>query len=130
MPRRNGTEARRSSRVTLRVPMQIYEPATNKRFLVEEAHSLKVSLWGGLIVLRSIVNIGQKLVVVNQATGQTKEAHVVYLGPMHLDSRLVGFEFLESSPDFWGLVFPSASPRRSPARSAYAAIGVSSVPPR
>jgi len=120
VPRRNGTETRRSTRVTLCVPIQIYEPGTNKRFLVEEAYSLKVSLWGGLIVLKSVGNIGQKLVVVNQATGGTKEAHVVYLGPMHLDSRLVGFEFAESSPDFWGLVFPSVPPRRSPVRSAYA----------
>jgi hypothetical protein len=120
VPRRNGTDTRRSTRVTLRVPMKVYEPGTNHRFRLENAYSLKVSLWGGLIVLKSIVNMGQKLVVVNQATDQTKEAHVVYLGPMDLDSRVVGFEFLEPSPDFWGLSFPAVVPRRSPARSAYA----------
>jgi hypothetical protein len=100
--------------------MKVYEPGSNNRFLVENAHSLKVSLWGGLIVLKSIVNMGQKLVVVNQATDQTKEARVVYLGPMQLDSRIVAFEFLGASPNFWSLSFPAVPPRRSPARSVYA----------
>ena len=119
MPGRDRTENRRSSRVTLRVPMQVYEPGTNQRFIVEEAYSARVSLWGGLIVLKSAVNVGQKLVVLNQSTKETKEARVVYLGPMQLTGRLVGFEFVESSPDFWGLIFPSVAPNRSPARSAY-----------
>jgi len=38
-----GTDTRRSGRVTLRVPLKIFEPNTNKRFLVEEAYSLKAS---------------------------------------------------------------------------------------
>jgi hypothetical protein len=100
--------------------MKVYEPGIEKRFQVENAYSLKVSLWGGLIVLKSLVSMDQKLVVVNEATGQTKEARVVYLGPMQLDSRVVAFEFLEPSPDFWSLSFPAVAPRRSPARSVYA----------
>lgn len=104
----------------MRVPLQIYEPGTDKRFLLEESHSVKVSLWGGLIALKSDVKQGQKLLVRNQASGETKESHVVYLAQMHLGRRLVGIEFLESSPDFWGLVFPSVVPRRSsPVRSVY-----------
>src|SRR5580693_4996615 len=38
MSGRNGTETRRSGRVTLRVPLKIFEPNTSKRFLVEEAY--------------------------------------------------------------------------------------------
>ncbi len=119
MPRRNGTEGRRSSRVTLRVPLQIYEPGTDKRFLLEEAYSVKVSLWGGLIALKSSVNRGQKLLVRNQSSGETKESHVVHLGTMRLGRRLVGIEFLEPSPEFWGLAFPPAAPYRFRAGSAY-----------
>jgi hypothetical protein len=47
MPGRNGAGIRRSSRVALRVPLRIYEPDSNKRFLVEEASALKVSLRAG-----------------------------------------------------------------------------------
>lgn len=116
---RNGVEARRSTRITLRVPLQIYEPGTEKRFLREESHSVKVSLWGGLMSLKAAVKEGQKLVMVNQSSGETKEARVVHLWTMHLGRRLVAVEFLEHSPEFWGLSFPPAVPARTPFRSAY-----------
>ena len=120
---RNGAETRRSGRVTLRVPLKIFEPGSNKRFLVEEASAVKVSLWGGLIALRTAVNQDQKLSVVNQATGETAESKVVYLGPIQLSGglRLVAIEFLRPSPDFWGMVFPAVDPCRSlPTRYAKA----------
>jgi hypothetical protein len=114
LPGRNGSEARRSSRVFLRVPLQIFEPGTNKRFVVGDAYTVKVSLWGGLLALDSSFNQEQKLLLVNPATGESKESHVVYLGPLHGNKRLVGVEFLESAPNFWGLNFPPVVPRRSP----------------
>jgi hypothetical protein len=79
---------------------------------------VKVSLWGGLIVLRAVVNQDQKLVVVNQATGETSESHVLYLKPIQLAGRrkLVAIEFLKPSPCFWGMVFPTFDPRRSQTR--------------
>jgi hypothetical protein len=116
MPGRNGTGIRRSSRVTLQVPLKIYEPGSNKRVLVEEASAVKVSLWGGLVPLKATVNRDQKLFLVNQATGETAESKVAYLGPMQLGGRrlrLVAIEFLRPSPGFWGLVFPAAEASRS-----------------
>src|SRR5580692_8177494 len=113
---KNGAPARRSSRVTLRVPLKIYEPDTNKRFLVEEAYAVKVSLWGGLIALRAPVNQNQQLVAVNHATGATADSRVVYLGPMVSGgslARLVAIEFVTPSPAFWGVVFPKIDPCRS-----------------
>jgi hypothetical protein len=116
MPGRNGTKTRRSGRVTLRVPLRIYEPGSNQQFLVEEASAVKVSLWGGLVALRTAVNPNQKLFLANQATGETAESKVVYLGPMQLGGkrlRLVAVEFLRPSPAFWGMVFPTVDPCRS-----------------
>ena len=116
MPGRNGQETRRSGRVTLRVPLRIYEPGECKWFLVEEASALKVSLWGGLVALKAPVKRDQELFLVNQATGQTAESKVTYLGPMHLEGRrlrLVAIEFLRPSPDFWGLGFPAVDPSPS-----------------
>jgi len=109
MPGKNGAPTRRSSRVTLRVPLRIFEPATNKRFLVEEAYAVKVSLWGGLIALKTAVNQNQQLVTVNQATEATADSRIVYLGPMLTGGsklRLVAIEFLNPSPSFWGVMFP------------------------
>jgi hypothetical protein len=120
MPGKNGAPTRRSSRVTLRVPLKIYEPETNKRFLVEQAYAVKVSLWGGLIALKAAVNRNQQLVAVNQATGETAESRIVYQGPMLAGGsplRLVAIEFLRPSPGFWGVVFPQIDPTRSQTRN-------------
>jgi len=125
---RTGAETRRSGRVTLSVPLRICELGTNNRFVVAEAVSVKVSLWGGLLALpvESVVSRGQNLLLVNQHTAEGKEAQVAYLGRVDSHRRLVAIEFLEPAPSFWGLTFPPVVPRRSshrplePRRRAYA----------
>jgi hypothetical protein len=120
MPGKNGAPTRRSSRVTLRVPLKLYEPDTNRRFLVEQAYAVKVSLWGGLLALKAPVNRNQQLVAVNQATGQTSDSRIVYVGPMVSGgnlARLVAIEFLRPSPGFWGVVFPEPDPGRPQTRN-------------
>jgi hypothetical protein len=117
---KNGTPVRRSSRVTLRIRMQVCESGAGKSLAVEDTHSVKVSLWGGLVTLKSTVYEGQKLVVVNRITRASQEARVVYLGPVQMGGRLVGFEFLEAAPDFWGLVFPMVGRQRSSSKPTYA----------
>ena len=118
MPERNGAETRRSGRVTLRVPLQVYERGSNKPSLVEEAYSVKVSLWGGLIAFGAVVDRDQKLFVANPATGEIAESQVIYLRPMRLAGGLglVAIKFLKPSPGFWGVVFPTVDPSRSQTR--------------
>ena len=77
MPERNRAETRRSGRVTLRVPLKIYERGSNKPFLVEEAYAVNVSLWGGLIAFGAAVDRDQKLFVFNQATGEIAESQIL-----------------------------------------------------
>ena len=120
MPGKNGAPTRRSSRVTLRVPLKIYEPDADKRFLVEQSYAVKISLWGGLIALRAAVNRNQQLVTVNQSTGESADSRIVYLGPMLSGGsplRLVAIEFLKPSPRFWGVVFPQPDPGRPQTRN-------------
>jgi len=118
MPERNRAETRRSGRVTLRVPLKIYERGSNRPFLVEEAYSVKVSLWGGLIAFGAAVDRDQKLFVFNQATGEIAESQVIYLRPMRLAGGLglVAIKFLKPSPGFWGVVFPTVDPCQSQTR--------------
>src|SRR5271156_2972563 len=117
MPVKAAPPARRSTRVTLRVPLRIYEPETNNRFLLEQSYAVKVSLWGGLIALKSKVNRNQQLVAVNQSTGTTAESRIVYLGPLLSAGsplRLVAIEFLRPSPGFLGSVLPPPLPSPPP----------------
>jgi hypothetical protein len=111
MPERNGAETRRSSRVTLRVPLKIYERGSNNGFYVEEAYAVTVSLWGGLIAFGAEIDRDQKLFVFNPATGEIADSQVVYLRPMRLAGGLgqVAIKFLKPSPGFWGVVFPNSS---------------------
>jgi len=118
MPERNGVEIRRSGRVTLHVPLKIYERGPNNRSLGEEAYAVKVSLWGGLIAFGAAVERNQTLFVFNQATGEIAESQVVYLRPMRLAGGvgLVAIKFLKPSPGFWGVVFPTVDSSRSQTR--------------
>jgi hypothetical protein len=115
MRERNAAETRRSGRVTLRVPLKICERGSNNRFLIGEAYSVMVSLWGGLIAFGAAVDRDQKLFVFNQATGEIAESQVIYLRPMRLAGGLglVAIKFLKASPGFWGVVFPTVEPCRS-----------------
>lgn len=80
---------------------------------------MKVSLWGGLLSLsaHSPVSRGQKLLLTNENSGESQESHIVYLGPLDSNRRLVGVEFLEPAPTFWALTFPAVVPRRSAAKA-------------
>jgi hypothetical protein len=105
MAGRNEAITRRSGRLTLRVPLNIYERGSNGRFCVEEAYSVKVSLWGGLVASEAVLDENQKLLVRNQTTGEIAESEVVYLG-LGETVRLFGLKFLRPLPAFWGVSFP------------------------
>ena len=97
---------RRSQRLPLRVPVLVYEPGTDKRFLLEETCTMTVNKHGGVIALGARVGPGQRLVLTNKNTRECKECRVVYVGPSQLGKKLVGIEFTQPAPDFWNISFP------------------------
>jgi hypothetical protein len=74
---------------------------------MERTHTLAVSLYGGLIALRSSVHRGQSLLMTNSVSRVSKECRIVYLGPKHRDQRQVGVEFMDPVSDFWNISFPA-----------------------
>jgi hypothetical protein len=103
---RSGT--RRSQRISLRVPISVFEPGKEaKKFLIEHTYAVSVNLHGGLIALAASVNRGQRILIGTTATHEVKEARVVHLGPMQHGKRLIGIEFIEEAPDFWSVSFPT-----------------------
>ncbi len=100
--------ARRSQRISLRVPISVFEPGKEtKKFLIEQTYAVSVNLHGGLIALGASVTRGQKLLIGTTATHEVKEARVIHLGPMQHGKRLIGIEFTEKTPDFWSVSFPT-----------------------
>lgn len=115
LPQANArTGTRRSRRLILRVPVLIYELGTDKSFILDDTHAITVNRYGALVALSPNVSRGQKLLLTNKRTQESKECRVAYVGPIQLDKRLVGIEFTQPAPDFWNISFPASDARPIP----------------
>jgi PilZ domain-containing protein len=97
---------RRTQRVLVRVPLRVsvrHPPAS--RF-DEETHTLALSAHGALILLSVSVGKGQRVELLNIATGDRAECIVSYLGHRQGDRIEVGVEFILPNPQFWHVAFP------------------------
>jgi hypothetical protein len=94
-------ERRRSHRWTVDVPVFVYGHAAGKDPFYEEAHTLGVSAYGGLLVLSANVRPGQKLILTNNSTQAELECTVVYLGPQRTKTTEVAIEFSLPNAKFW-----------------------------
>ena len=65
-----------------------------------------VSAHGALIMLATMVEMGQTLAVVNPENQQEREARVAYVGSPHAGMAEVGLEFVRPSPEFWPVITP------------------------
>jgi len=97
---------RRSMRVLLSVPIQVSGKTTAGRDFQEETRTLVVNAHGALISLAAPVAAEQKIKVANNATHQTMECRVVYLGTQQGGKTQMGIEFLKASRIFWQIDFP------------------------
>jgi len=105
-PAKSGRKTRRSKRVALHVPVLVYEPGVDHKFIVDDTFAVMVNQHGAMIAIGWDVRSGQKLLVINKRTKESKECRVAYIGPHQADKRCVGVEFLQAAPEFWGIVFP------------------------
>ena len=92
---------RRSQRVAMQIEVTVsgYN-AAGARF-VEETHTVQISAFGGMLILRTPVNRGQRLVLTNRQTKVVVECMVAYREGME-----VGFAFIVLNQPFWPVDFP------------------------
>ena len=109
-----GLTERRSQRITVRVPVVVSGSVAETRLVVEHTHTIAVNRHGGLIFLRADTAVGQKILLTNTATHQSKECRVVYLGPIQSNKRQVGIEFAEAETEFWESTFPQRGSKPIP----------------
>ena len=93
-------DRRRSRRQSARVPVFVYGHLSCRDPFHERAYLQQVSDDGGLLMLSTGVQHGQKLLLTNDLTQTEQKCFVVHLRP--LDSRCVevGIEFARSCPEF------------------------------
>jgi hypothetical protein len=97
---------RRSRRLLLRVAVEVQRKAANGELFVERSATLAVNAHGALIVLKPPVTDGDQFAVKNIKTGEEQISRVVYIGQAEPEGVQVGVEFLNPSPQMWGIVFP------------------------
>lgn len=97
---------RRSQRVQLQIPVTLEAEIDAGKPIRLDAFTLVVNAHGGLLEMSLPLRPGQKLSLVNPASGLRKPAKTVGLRRSQDSSFLVAFEFDSPTPQFWPIAFP------------------------
>jgi hypothetical protein len=101
-----ATIQRRSLRVLLSVPIHVRGKDGKNRKFDEDTRTLVANAHGALISHAAAVVAGQQVTVSNEATHQSRDCRVVYLGDRGCGKIQMGIEFVKPSPTFWQMDFP------------------------
>jgi hypothetical protein len=93
-------------RVLLSVPIRVSGKDGKNRDFDEETRTLVANAHGALISLAAAVVAGQQITVSNNATQESRDCRIVYLGRDGSGRIQMGIEFLNPSPAFWQIDFP------------------------
>lgn len=104
--REGDREPRRSARVTINIPIQVYGQGQDNKIFREETTTSVVSGHGAVIMLNASIVKGQRLVMTNPKKGTEADCHVIYSKPAEMGRSEVAVEFDTPSPNFWGIAFP------------------------
>ncbi len=102
---RRPTE-RRSSRVTLAIPIVVYGKGPDNKMFHEKTTTQVVNAHGGLFMLRIAVTRQQRLVLLNPKKGEEVSCCVIFVKDAGTGQSEVGVEFDAPAPRFWGIAFP------------------------
>lgn len=108
-----GRTLRRSKRLGLSVPVQVFGQDSFRETFREYARTISVSLHGGAVALAARVRQGQSLLVMNSSTKEEQECRVAHVGPPKNGKWTVGIEFARPAESFWKVHFPPAAPSRA-----------------
>ena len=94
---------RRSQRVYMEIEVSVSGYNAEGARFTEDTQTDQISAFGGLVILRTPVNRGQRLVLSNLQTKVKVECMVAYREAMH-----VGLAFVVLNQPFWPVDFPPA----------------------
>ena len=96
---------RRSQRVTMEIEVRVSGYNAEGVRFTEDTHTVHINGFGGMVILRTPVKRGQRLVLSNPETKKTVECMVAYheaWGP----AWQVGLAFIVLNQPFWPVEFP------------------------
>jgi hypothetical protein len=94
---------RRSQRVNMEIEVSVSGYNAEGARFTEDTQTDQISAFGGLVILRTPVNRGQRLILSNLQTKVKVECMVAYREAMH-----VGLAFVVLNQPFWPVDFPPA----------------------
>ena len=94
------TDRRATSRIDAHLPLFIYGSLPGGDAFYEETFTISINGTGGLLVMGSRVQPGQRIMVTNQGNDQTQECVVVSVAAQPAGSY-VAFKFPTPMPQFW-----------------------------
>src|ERR1700721_207284 len=100
-------ERRRSSRVLIRIPIQVFSNDFNGEPLDTPAEAIAVSRTGALLRTPFQPALGSRIEVLNGISQETQEFRVIRVSPCKFDGCFeLGVELLYPTRNFWGIQFP------------------------
>lgn len=109
----NGARSRRSSRVTIAIPVVVYGKGPDQKIFVENVTTSVVNAHGGKFTMQAAVGRMDTLVLKNPRTGVEARCRMVYVKDASSGLHEAGVEFIEPAPRFWGIAFPPSDWDRS-----------------
>lgn len=97
---------RRSSRVAIDMPVEVFGQAVNGKMFREETRTTTVNAHGALLVLGSPVQIKPSVLLINKATRIEVQCRVISLKEAEKGKVELCIEFMIPQPQFWGITFP------------------------
>ena len=101
-----SSDRRRSIRVRIEMPVLVRGKNGDLPF-TEEALTVSVSAHGCMVPLAAKLVRGQELAIVNPKTVEELPCTVTFIGQRDSGKTEIGLEFIEPSPLFWRITFPS-----------------------
>lgn len=108
-------ERRRCKRFPFTIPVKVYGRTPRNRPFRDVTATMAVSLYGGLVDMKSCVKLGQKILIVNSFTEEERVCRVVYVNSKQRGRKKVAVEFANAESDFWHVYNPPVSLKPSPA---------------
>ncbi len=115
----NPADRRRSERVMLRMRITVIAEDTTRKRQQFEALTQVVNAHGGLMRIKTELQLGQPMLLVNSQNKVEQNCRVVRVEDTAEGDFAVAFEFDKPNPKFWPVVFPPQdwyAPQPSPSQ--------------
>jgi hypothetical protein len=97
---------RRSSRVAIDMPVEIFGQGANGKVFRAETRTMAVNAHGARLILSSATELKSSVLLINKKTSTEVQCRIVYQKETEKGTAEVGIEFIDPQPRFWGIAFP------------------------